>query len=143
MSRKAILDESSSRLTRSDWSIPAAFAVLKLLLHLPVLHRFGYHHDELYFLACGRHLAFGYVDHAPLVPWIARMADTLFGQSLVGLRLFPLLAGAGAVVLAGLLVRKMGGGRFAQAVTCLAMLAAPVYLRTSNMLCIPAFEPLI
>ena len=35
-----------------------------------------------YFLACGRHLAFGYVDHAPLVPWIARLADTLFGESL-------------------------------------------------------------
>lgn len=137
------MDESSSRLTRSDWYIPAAFAVLKLLLHLPVLHRFGYHHDELYFLACGHHLAFGYVDHAPLVPWIARMADTLFGQSLVGLRLFPLLAGAGAILLAGLLVRKMEGGKFAQAVTCVAMLTAPVYLRTSNMLCIPAFEPLI
>ena len=76
-------------------AIPAGFAMVKLLIHLPVLGRFGYHHDELYFIACGNHLSFGYVDHAPLVPWMARLAITvLFGESLFGLRIFAALAGA-------------------------------------------------
>lgn len=134
--------ESPRRFIGADWVIPGAFVAVKLLIHLPVLHRFGYHHDELYFLACGHHSAFGYVDHAPLVPWIALLADTLFGQSLFGLRIFSTLAGAATILLVGLLVHRLGGGRFAQFLACLAMLVAPVYLRTGNMLCIPAFEPL-
>jgi len=122
--------------------VPAGAALVKLLLHLPVLHRFGFHHDELYFIACGDHLSFGYVDHAPLVPWIARLATTVFGESLVGLRIFATLAGALTIFLIGMLASRMGGGRFAQLLACLAWLVAPVSLRTGNMLAIPSFEPL-
>jgi hypothetical protein len=122
-------------------AVPAGVALLKLLIHAPVLHRYGFHHDELYFIACGNHLSFGYVDHAPLVPWIARLATVLFGDSLVGLRVFALLAGALTILLTGWLVHRIGGGRFAQLLACLAVLVAPVFLRTGNMLCIPAFEP--
>ncbi len=123
-----------------DLRFLGACAALKLAIHLPVLTRFGYHHDELYFLACGRRPAFGYVDHSPLVPWIARLADELFGRSLFGLRISAPVAGASAVFLTGLLARRLGGGRFAQTVACLAMLVAPVNLRSGNMLSIPPFE---
>jgi len=68
------------QLQRTGLVVPIGLAVAKLLLHLPVLHRYGFHNDELYFIACGNHLSFGYVDHAPLVPWIARLATTLFGD---------------------------------------------------------------
>lgn len=125
-----------------DLMIPGGLAALTLLLHLPVLARFGYHNDELYFIACGAHLDLGYVDHPPLVPWIARAATAVFGDSVAGLRLPALLAAAGAVFLAGMLARRLGGGRLAQTLACTAMLVAPVFLRTGNMLCIPAFEPL-
>jgi len=127
---------------RNDLVFLMGFALLKVLIHLPILSRYGYHHDELYFIACGEHLSFGYVDHAPIVPWIAKLATTLFGESLYGLRFFALLAGAAAVFLTGLLVRRMGGGKFAQAAACTAMLIAPVFLRTGNLLAIPSFEPL-
>jgi hypothetical protein len=123
------------------FTVPAGLALLKLLIHAPVLHRYGYHHDELYFIACGDHLSFGYVDHAPLVPWIARLATTLFGESLFGLRILATIAGALAIFLTGRLVHRMGGGRFAQLLACTGVLVAPVFLRTGNMLCIPAFEP--
>jgi len=127
---------------RTSLLIPAALAGLKILAHLPVLARYGFHHDELYFIACGAHPAFGYVDHPPLVPWIARLSTSLFGDSLVGLRLFPLLAGAAAMFMLAVLVWRLGGGVFAQLTAGLAFLIAPVYLRSQNMLCIPAFEPL-
>jgi hypothetical protein len=134
------MNRSNDRL--ATFAVPAGFALLKLLIHAPVLHRYGWHHDELYFIACGNHLSFGYVDHAPLVPWIARLATTLFGESVVGLRIFATLAGAAAIFLTGVLVRRLGGGRFAQAMACLALMAAPVSLRTGNMFAIPSFEPL-
>ena len=118
-----------------------AFALLKLGLHLVYNRWYGYHHDELYFLACGYHLAFGYVDHPPLTPFLARLADELFGQSLTGLRFFPALAGSAAVFLTGLLTRRLGGGTFAQALACVCMIIAPVYLRSGNVLAIPSFEP--
>ena len=129
--------------TAKTVDVAAGFAAAKLALHLPVLTRYGYHLDELYFLACGRHLALGYVDHPPLVPWLARLADALFPNSLFALRLLPALAGAASVLLAGLLARRLGGGRFAQSLACLGMIVAPVYLRTGNMLSIPSFEPLV
>ncbi len=124
----------------TDRIVPAGFALLALLIHLPVLSRYGYHHDELYFLACGQHLALGYVDHAPLVPWIARLMDTLFPHSLFALRLPVVLAAALAVFLTGLMARRLGGGRFAQAVACLTAVVAPAYLRMGNVLHLPPFE---
>jgi 4-amino-4-deoxy-L-arabinose transferase-like glycosyltransferase len=75
------------------------------MIHLPVLHRYGWHHDEFYFIACGKHPSFGYVDHAPMVPWIARLATILFGDSIVGLRIFALLAGAATIFLTGVPAR--------------------------------------
>jgi hypothetical protein len=125
-----------------DWSFIAGFALLKIVIHLPFLTRYGYHHDELYFIACGNHLDFGYVDHPPLVPWIARLAVELFSHSLFGLRIFSLLSMAAIVFLTGQLVRRLGGGRFSQGVACLAMIIAPVYLRAGNMFNILPFEAL-
>ena len=100
----------------SNFTFLLSFAVFKVVLHLPILSRYGYHHDELYFIACGQHFSVGYVDHPPLVPWIAWFSNTLFGHSLFMLRIFATLSGAATVFFTGLLVRRLGGGRFAQAV---------------------------
>ncbi len=120
----------------------AGLAFIKILIHLPVLTRYGYSYDELYFIACGNHLSVGYVDHAPLVPWIARLSTSLFGKSLFALRIFATVSTAVTVFLTGLLARRLGGGRFALIAAAIGMMIAPVFLRTGNMLCLPAFEPL-
>jgi len=117
--------------------------LLCVLIHLALGNRFGYHHDEMYFAACGKRLALGYVDQPPLVPWLAALCQKLFGESLRGLRLFPALAGGASVFLTGILTSRLGGGRYAQTVACMAILVAPVYLRGQNLLAIPAFEPVI
>lgn len=128
---------------RQYWRIPALFAGLKILMHVPFLARYGYHHDELYFLDCGRHLSFGYVDHPPMIAWIARLADTLFGQSLIGLRIFSVGAEAAAVFMTGLLVVRLGGGSFGIFTACFSMLLAADFVRASIMFTIPSFEPII
>ena len=53
--------------------------------------------DELYYIACARHLAFKYVDHPPLIAWTIWGVLQTLGSSLPALRLPPALAG-GALV---------------------------------------------
>jgi dolichyl-phosphate-mannose-protein mannosyltransferase len=118
-------------------------AVAKLLLHLFTAYRYGIFRDEMLYVACSEHLAWGYVDHPPLVVGIAWIAHHLFGNSPLGLRLFPALAGAALVWLTGKLVREMGGGRFAQGVAALAVLVVPLYQIMHHWLTMNAFEPLI
>jgi len=106
---------------RPTLAVALGLAAVKIILHLWLIERYGYHRDELYFIECGRQLAFGYVDHAPLVPWIAAAAG-LFDHHLIALRLPSVIAGAGSIVLTVLLTRAWGGGALAQLVSGLAML---------------------
>ncbi|MBM3288727.1 MAG: hypothetical protein FJY92_01110 [Candidatus Hydrogenedentes bacterium] len=125
---------------KSDYALIGCFAAFKVLLNGAFITRYGFQRDELYFIACGNHLSFGYVDHTPMVPWTARLTQTLFGESLFALRIPSLVAGALCVALVGLLVREMGGRRWAQAFACAAAIAAPAYLRAHSILHIPTFE---
>src|ERR1019366_5245635 len=92
----------------------AALAACKLVVHLYAGRYYGYFIDELYNLALARHLAWGYVDVAPMVALIGRIELTLFGSSLSAIRLAPALAGAALVLLTGAIARELGGRRFAQ-----------------------------
>ena len=126
--------------------LATAFAVLTFLIHLLStiwgLHLgYGFDGDELYFLVCGRHLAWGYVDAPPLVALQARLAELLFGLSPVGVRIFSFAAAGINVALAGLLAWQLGGRRLAQILAMIAVLAAPVFLATSNYLSMNSLEP--
>ena len=89
-------------------------AIAKLLVHLYAGRNYGYFTDELYYLACARHLAWGYVDQPPLIAFVTRLGTLLFGESLPAIRFLPAVAGAGKIVLTGMIARELGGGRFAQ-----------------------------
>ena len=102
---------------------------------------YGYFRDELYFLMCGRHLAWGYVDQPPLVALQARVAETLFGLSPTGIRIFSFLAAGAMVGLTGLITWQLGGRRSAQFVAMSSILATPVFLGTGSYLSMNAFEP--
>src|ERR1043166_8402794 len=81
----------------------ALFSAAALLLHLLTNGRYGYFRDELYYIACARHLALGYVDQPPLSILLLRFSEILLGDSLFAIRLLPALAGAATVAVAGLL----------------------------------------
>jgi hypothetical protein len=117
--------------------------VVAVAVHLAVAGRYGYFRDELYYAACGQHLAWGYLDHAPLAPWLARLTRTLFGDSLYSLRLFPALAAGAKTFLAGWIARQLGGKSFAQFLAALAVLLAPIYLTFDTFFSMNAFEPVI
>ena len=118
-------------------------AAAKMLLHLSMVARYGIFRDEMYYLACSRHMAWGYVDHPPLSVWVAWFSRVVLGDSPLGVRLLPILAGAAVVWLAGALAREMGGGRFAQGMAALAVFVVPLYLVAHTWLTDNVFEQLI
>ena len=124
-----------------DRRLLLALIAVKLVIHLPLLGRYGFFRDELYFLDCGRHLAWGYVDHAPLVGLVGRALVSL-GASLPLVRLVPALAGATTVALTVILSRQLGGGRFAQGLAGIAIIISPIFLVLSSLFTMNAFEPL-
>jgi hypothetical protein len=124
----------------SPLAVGAVFAFLKLILHFAFNSNYGYFRDELYFIACGEHLAFGYPDHAPLVALMAKTSRVLFGDSLFWLRFFPALAGAFKVFLTAVLVKEFGGKRFAAFLSCLCVLCAPIYLAIDDLFSMNPFE---
>jgi len=119
---------------------PLALALLTLALHLCILGRYGWFRDELYFLACGRHLAWGYVDQPPLIALVSRVAYALSFGSLVLYRLPAAVAHAGLVYLAGRFAGRLGGGAV---LACVAVAFAPIYAVDGHLLTMNAFEPLL
>jgi len=117
-------------------------AAINLALHLYAAHNYGYFVDELYYLACGQHLAWGYVDQPPLIALIVAGERALFGASLQSIRFLPAVAGAALVLLTGLMARELGGRRFAQWFAALGVLVAPAFLALDSLCSMNAFEPL-
>ncbi len=94
---------------------------------------YGYHRDELYFLAAGDHLAWGYPDQGPVTPAIAALTDALAPDSLLVLRLPSALAAAGTVALTGLLAKELGGSRRAQIIASTCAAVATLVLATGHL----------
>jgi hypothetical protein len=110
-----------------------ALACLKLAVHLLTNGQYGYHRDELYYLASSRHPALGYVDYPAITPLLARLDTLLLGNSPWALRLLPSLIGACLVMLVPSIARELGGGRKAQLLAALAT-ATSTLLLGSNWL---------
>ena len=120
----------------------AGLSVFLFALHMLFNGRYGYFIDELYYLACSHHLDWGYVDQAPLIAVITWIERITLGDSLHGLRFLPAVAAGLKVLLTGLMARELGGRLFAQALACVAVIVAPLYLGLDNLLTMNAFEPL-
>src|SRR5580692_3547180 len=73
-------------------------ALVRIVLYFFAGPHYGYFRDELYYLACGEHPAWGYVDQPPLIAWIAWILQHTIGTSILALRLLPALAGAATVI---------------------------------------------
>ena len=113
---------------------PLLLGLAVTVLLLAVSARYGFHRDEFYYLASGRHPAWGYVDNPPLTPALARWQAALFGVSPTALRVVPALAIGLCVVLTGRLARELGGDRFAAAVAAACTAGAAFPLATGHML---------
>ena len=111
------------------WTI-LLMAVLALAVHVVAnaLGSYGYFRDELYYIACSKHLAAGYVDQPPLSILVLAGTERLFGDSIFAIRLVPAILSGVSAALVGLLARRLGGERTAVVMASLAFIAAPQIL---------------
>ena len=134
--------EANSNIWKNPLIVALIFASVKIFLFLLAGNQYGYFRDELYFLACADHLAFGYPDHAPLSVFLTALSRRIFGDSLYAIRFFPMLSGVLKIILTGLLVREFGGKHLAVLLACLCVLVVPVYLVMDNLLAMNTYEPI-
>lgn len=120
---------SERRRPQPGTAILLAIAAIVAIAHILTNNRYGFHRDELQFLSDARHLDWGFVAYPPLTPFLERIGLSIFGVSLVGLRLFSVLAQSAAIVVTGLMARDLGGGRLAQITAALAVVlsALPMF----------------
>jgi hypothetical protein len=121
--------------------IALLWAGVALAIHLAVANRYGLFRDELYFIVCGQHPAFGYADQPPLVPLIAAGAYAL-GHQLWVVRAVPALAAAGAVLVTVALARLLGGKDGAAHLAGAAVATAPFLMALGGTLNTTAFDSL-
>jgi hypothetical protein len=133
---------TSQKRSNAELILIILFSAVALLVHVLTNGRYGYFRDELYYIACGRHLALGYVDQPPLSILLLDFSQALFGSSLFAIRLLPALAGAATVAITGLIARELGGRAWAIALGCAGSLCALFNLAVGNFFSMNAFEAL-
>jgi hypothetical protein len=142
------MDQSASSPSRSPQSFLASgmaivwlIALAKLLFHIYFNNRYGYFRDEFDYIACGDHLAWGYVDQPPLIPFLIHICRAVLGDSLRSIRFVPALASSLLVVQTAVLAREFGGRRFAILLSTITVVIAPQYLSNGSLLGTNCLEP--
>jgi hypothetical protein len=126
------------------WRVGFALAiVVPVALHLTCLTEYGWFRDELYYVACARRIAWGYVDHPPLVAWVLGAVRALVGESLAAMRLVAVACGVATTLVSASVARRLGGGRAAELVTALALAWSPVHLYVAHVYSMNSMEPLL
>ncbi len=114
------------KIVLSDVGILILLALARVLLQVFTNGQYGFHQDELVTLdAAAHHLAWGYVAWPPITPFLARISLALYGPSLIGLRSFAVLAEGLVMLLTGLMIRDLGGRRWAQILGAVAVATTP------------------
>jgi hypothetical protein len=121
--------------------IVVAIALAKFAFHCYFNNRYDYFRDEFDYMACGNHLAWGYVDQPPLIPFLIHICRAVLGDSLRSVRFIPAVASSLLLVQTALLAREFGGRRFALLLSAIAVLIAPQYLSNGSLLGTNCLEP--
>lgn len=112
--------------------------VIKLCIHLWAGNQYGFHRDELLYIAQGNHLSFGYMEVPPVTAWLGRLARTIGGDGLLATRTLTALAGICTLFITTLFVRKLKGNLFAQVLAVVCILASPAFYRHHTL-----FQPVV
>jgi hypothetical protein len=124
--------------TGLGWAAALSAAVTALLLYYS--GSYGYMSDELYFLACAEHPAWGYADLPPLLPWLTWITVHTIGSSLVAIRLYPALAAGAAVWIAAKIAAELGGGRRAVILAAVLVASSPILIGVGHILSTNALD---
>jgi hypothetical protein len=115
---------------------------IKLIIQWLGNGHYGFHRDELLHLSASEHLDWGFMEFPPLIGLIGKVSYWLFDYSLVGVRLFPTLAGVAILVLACWIAIELGGGSKAVWLSGICILAFWPYYRNHTLFQPVAFDQL-
>ncbi|MEU8227648.1 glycosyltransferase family 39 protein [Kribbella sp. NPDC048915] len=104
--------------------------------------RYGYHRDELYFMVAGRHLSWGYVDQPPLTPFIARVSTAIFGDTVMGLRVFSTLSTVATIMVVALIAREFGSARRGQVLAAICTAVSGFVLAVGHLVSTATYDVL-
>jgi hypothetical protein len=119
------------------WSVAAVVAIV----HLMVAGQYDAFRNELYFIICGRHPAFGYVDQPPLVPLLAA-ATQAFGIHIWLLRLPAVIAAVLLVPVTVRLAQPLGASARGAWLAAVAAAGATLVTAMTATLSTSTFEPI-
>src|SRR5581483_11322365 len=133
--------EGRESLFANGMAIIWVIAIAKFLFHLYFNNRYGYFRDEFDYIACGNHLAWGYVDQPPVIPFLTHISRAMLGDSLRAIRFIPALASSLLVVQTALITRELGGKFYAMLLAAITVVIAPQYLSNGSLLTTNCLEP--
>src|SRR5512140_511414 len=137
------LAQGKTSFLKQPIAIACLLAAFKIILYILAGSNYGYFRDELYYLACADHLAWGYVDHPPLSIAVLHLWRAAFGSSLVAIRLFPALAEAAVVYVTVRTARALGARTPFAALAGFAVLAGPAFFAFGHFFSMNAIDHLV
>jgi hypothetical protein len=127
--------------TPLDRRFAVAIGSLTAAAHIAVSWRYGYYRDELYFIACAKRLAWGYVDMPPLTAFVSWLTAPAHYQ-LVALRFTVAIAAGATVYVACAIAAELDGGPWSQGLAGITVALTPAYLFLGTTLTTTSYEPL-
>ena len=137
----SVRDRKPQSLVSTGMAVIWAIALTNLLFHIYFNNHYGYFRDEFDYMSCGNHLAWGYVDQPPLIPFLIRICRAVLGDSLRSIRFIPALASSLLIVQTAAIARELGGRRYALLLSAICALIAPQYLSNGGLLGTNCLEP--
>ena len=89
---------------------------IKILIHL-VHPEYGFHRDEYFYMAIADQFSFQNLDMLPLTPLFVKLFTIIFGHSIKALHFASGLLGAFTLVMTLLIVKELGGKKYAITLT--------------------------
>ncbi|MBN2708639.1 MAG: glycosyltransferase family 39 protein [Calditrichaceae bacterium] len=116
------------------WLLICLIAIIKLLIHLMTSENYELQRDAYLYIAQAHHLDFGYISIPPLLPFLIRIMEFIFGDSVLAMRLLPAIIGALSIIIIGKFALDAGGKTWAVLIACLAFSFSPAFLRSNSLL---------
>lgn len=119
-----------------------SIAMLQFMFRLGCMSQYGFHQDELLYMAMGDHLAWGFKETPPFIALLSAFTKFILGDSVFSMRLIPAICAALIVFYTGKITIVLGGKWFAVLVSCLSIAFSSAFLASGALFIPQVFDEL-